>query len=108
MFRGDPVKGHLDTLVLAALRDGPAHGYGLIVRLRERSSGAFDFPEGSIYPALHRLEEAGKLESTWSEERGRKRRVYRLTPAGEAALVEARESWRQFASSMSAVLEGGA
>src|SRR3954451_10472633 len=108
MFRGDPVKGHLDTLVLAALRDGPAHGYGLIVRLRERSGGAFDFPEGSIYPALHRLEEAGKLESTWSDGSGRQRRVYRLTPAGEAALDEARKSWRRFASSMAAVVEGGA
>src|SRR5690349_10632446 len=103
MFRGDPVKGHLETLVLAALRDGPAHGYGLIVRLRERSGGAFDFPEGSIYPALHRLEEAGKLESSWSEGTGRQRRIYRLTPAGDAALAEARETWKQFARSMDAV-----
>jgi PadR family transcriptional regulator PadR len=108
MFRGDPVKGHLDTLVLAALRDGPAHGYGLIVRLRERSGGAFDFPEGSIYPALHRLEKAGKLQSSWSEHTGRQRRIYRLTPAGEAALAEARETWSRFARSMDAVLEGGA
>src|SRR3954454_2429064 len=106
MFRGDPIKGHLETLVLAALRDGPAHGYGLIVRLRERSDGAFDLPEGSIYPALHRLEQKGQLESSWSAESGRQRRVYALTAAGEAALADARESWAQFARSMAAVLEG--
>jgi DNA-binding PadR family transcriptional regulator len=105
-MRGDPVKGHLDTLVLASLSRGPTHGYGLIGRLRELSDGAFDFPEGTIYPVLHRLERAGKLASSWSEGTGRARRVYALTPAGEAALADGRAQWERFARTVAAVLGG--
>lgn len=63
----DAVHGHLDGLVLAALASGPAHGYALIELLRERSGGFFELPEGSVYPALHRLERAGMVESAWSQ-----------------------------------------
>ena len=59
----EQLKGHLDPLVLAILEQGPAHGYAIIESLRERSGGAFDLPEGTIYPALHRLERAGTLRS---------------------------------------------
>ena len=68
MLGGDPIRGHVEAMVLGALREGPTHGYGLIVRLRELSDGAFDLKEGTVYPALHRLERAGKLESSWSIE----------------------------------------
>jgi PadR family transcriptional regulator PadR len=107
MFGGDAIKGHVDFLVLGVLRNGPTHGYGLIVRLREQSDGAFDLPEGTIYPALQRLERAGRVESAWSSESGRRRRVYALTPAGEAALQAARADWAAFARGMQAVLEPG-
>jgi PadR family transcriptional regulator PadR len=106
MLGGDPIRGHVEAMVLGALREGPTHGYGLIVRLRELSRGAFDLKEGTVYPALHRLESDGKLESNWSIESGRKRRVYALTPAGELALSSEREAWRTFARGMSGVLGG--
>jgi len=57
-MEGEILKGHLDMIVLAALAAGPAHGYGIIQEIRGRSGGAFDLPEGTIYPVLHRLEEA--------------------------------------------------
>jgi PadR family transcriptional regulator, regulatory protein PadR len=106
MLGGDPIRGHVETMVLGALRDGPTHGYGLIVRLRELSRGAFDLKEGTVYPALHRLERDGKLESSWSLDSGRRRRVYALTPAGEKALSTEREAWKAFAQGMSGVLGG--
>jgi PadR family transcriptional regulator, regulatory protein PadR len=106
MLGGDPIRGHVETMLLGALRQGPTHGYGLIVRLRELSEGAFDLKEGTAYPALHRLERSGKLASDWSLENGRKRRVYALTPAGEAALSSERTAWVAFARGMSSVLGG--
>ncbi len=104
MLGGDPIRGHVEAMILGALRDGPTHGYGLIVRLRELSDGAFDLKEGTVYPALHRLERDGKLASGWSEETGRRRRVYSLTPVGETALSSEREAWLAFARGMSGVL----
>ena len=104
MLGGDPIRGHVEAMILGALRDGPTHGYGLIVRLRELSRGAFELKEGTVYPALHRLERDGKLASSWSLESGRKRRVYALTPVGETALSNEREAWKAFAQGMSGVL----
>ena len=60
------LKGHLDAIVLAALESGPAHGYAIIEAIKSRSGGTFDLPEGTIYPALHRLEQAGLLSSSWT------------------------------------------
>jgi PadR family transcriptional regulator PadR len=99
-------RGHLDLLLLAALADGPAHGYLAIERLRERSGGAFDYPEGSVYPALHRLEAGGLLRSGWSTASGRRRRTYELTRKGRAALGSETESWRRFAGAVESVLAG--
>ena len=100
----DLMRGHLDGLVLAVLNTGPAHGYGLIEALRERSGGRFDLPEGTVYPALHRLERAGLVASGWSTEGGRRRRVYNLTDAGRRAASERRSEWRLFSSAVNAVL----
>ena len=83
-------------LLLASLRTGPAHGYGVINDLKRRSEGAFDLQEGTIYPALHRLERRGLIESDWSIENGRRRRVYRLTPKGEGALEQQTAAWQSF------------
>ena len=102
----ESLKGHLDLLLLAALRRRPAHGYAIIEELRSRSGGTFDLPEGTIYPALHRLERQGLIESRWSEASGRRRRVYRLTRRGQRALGDKTKAWRSFARGMSAGLEG--
>jgi PadR family transcriptional regulator, regulatory protein PadR len=107
MFGGDAIKGNVEFLLLGVLREGPAHGYGLIVRLRDRSNGAFDLAEGTIYPALQRLERSGRVESAWSSESGRRRRVYAITPVGETALESGRAEWAAFARGMQAVLEPG-
>jgi transcriptional regulator len=99
------LKGHLDLIVLTALAAGPAHGYAVIEEIRRKSGQAFDLPEGTIYPALHRLEHAGLLSSRWvTVESGRRRRVYALTRHGERALAERRAIWRQFSDAIGALL----
>jgi DNA-binding PadR family transcriptional regulator len=103
-MRAEALKGHLDTMLLAAVAEEPAHGYRIVERMRERSGGVFDLPEGTVYPALYRLESAGLLSSRWSQESGRRRRVYRLTSRGRAALDAGRDDWRGFARAVSAVL----
>jgi PadR family transcriptional regulator PadR len=102
----ESLKGHLDTLILAAIEHRAAHGYAIIERLRALSAGAFDLQEGTIYPALHRLERLGLLESDWSIEAGRKRRVYSVTTNGHKALAKQRQEWRAFSAGVDAVLQG--
>ncbi len=103
-MKPNTVKGHLDALILATLDASPAHGYAVGQSLRERSDGAFDLPEGTIYPALHRLERDGLLESEWSSQDGRRRRVYRLTRSGKKALGARRSEWTAFSGAIAAVL----
>jgi DNA-binding PadR family transcriptional regulator len=98
------LKGNLDLLLLSVLAAGPAHGYAIISALRDRSEGTFDLPEGTIYPALHRLEGAGLLASSWAQAEGRRRRVYGLTDAGVAALAAEQREWQKFAGGVRAVL----
>jgi PadR family transcriptional regulator, regulatory protein PadR len=98
------LKGHLDMLLLAVLHPRPAHGYAIIEALREHSGGAFDLPEGTVYPALHRLERDGLLQSAWSDETGRRRRVYELTERGHAAFEERQRAWSRFGGAIDAVL----
>jgi PadR family transcriptional regulator PadR len=86
-----------------ALQAGPAHGYAIAHALRTRSDGAVELAEGTLYPALHRLERAGLLSSEWSTEAGRRRRTYRLTRSGEKGLEERRHEWRLFANAIEAV-----
>ena len=107
-MKGDSLKGHLDLLLLATLRSGPAHGYAIIDELKRRSDGAFDLPEGTIYPALHRLERSGAIESEWSSESGRRRRIYRLTRRGHRALAEQTSAWEGFSRAMTGALQGAA
>ncbi len=103
-MRADSLRGQLDALLLATLRDRPAHGYAVIEALRQRSAGAFDLAEGTVYPVLHRLEAEGLLASAWSTVGGRRRRVYRLTGRGESALGEREAEWRRFSTAVEAVL----
>jgi PadR family transcriptional regulator, regulatory protein PadR len=105
-MRAEELKGHLDALLLAALEDGPRHGYAVIEALRQASGGRLDMATGTIYPALRRLEDAGLVTGSWSVVAGRRRRDYRLTPAGVRALEGKRADWRDFAATISAALEG--
>src|SRR6059058_6416665 len=103
-MKAETLKGHLDALILATLRDRPAHGYAVIEQLKARSGGAFDLAEGTVYPVLHRLEADGLLASSWSTAAGRRRRVYRLTRRGRTALAQGRVEWQRFAHAVEAVL----
>ena len=101
------LKGHLDMIVLAALAAGPAHGYAVIEQIRRKTGQAFDLPEGTVYPALHRLEQTGLLSSKWViAESGRRRRVYALTKRGERALAQQRAVWEQFSNAIGGLLHG--
>lgn len=104
-MRGQALKGHLDLLLLAVLSDGAKHGYAVIDELRSRSDEVFDLPEGSVYLALHRLEDAGYLVSDWSEVQGRRRRTYWLTEGGRSALGEQSRAWSEFSAAVFSVLK---
>ena len=103
VVKAEALKGHLDALILAVLASGPLHGYAIIEELKRRSGGDLALPEGTVYPALHRLESAGFLSSSWAGE-GRRRRVYALTRRGRHELRAQREEWKRFASTIEAVL----
>jgi PadR family transcriptional regulator PadR len=98
------LRGHLDGLVLGALASGPAHGYAVIVALRDSSDGEFDLAEGTVYPALHRLEKQGFLSASLNEVHGRRRKVYELTAAGRRELGEQRADWRRFSMLVTRVM----
>lgn len=97
-------RGQLESLLLGIVARGPAHGYEIITALKESSEGAFDLPEGTVYPVLHRLEHVGLLASDWEAAGGRKRRVYRMTPAGDQQLVRARREWHGHVRSVNLIL----
>lgn len=103
-MRGQTLKGHLDLLLLSVVATGPKHGYAVIEALRAASGEAFDLPEGTIYPALNRLEREGLLASEWSVAQGRRRRTYNLTGPGREALAEQRNGWEAFADAVNAVV----
>jgi DNA-binding PadR family transcriptional regulator len=98
------LQGHLDAMLLAILDAGPLHGYAIVEEIARRSEGEFDLPEGTIYPALHRLEAAGLLSSRWEVVSGRRRRVYALSHSGLDAVRERVAGWRAFRAAVDAVL----
>ncbi len=102
-MKGDALKGHLDLLILSVLADSPAHGYAIIDELRTRSDAVIDVPEGTLYPALHRLEKAGLITATWNEVNGRRRKSYRLTPDGTGQLADERRAWSSFTTAVAAI-----
>jgi PadR family transcriptional regulator, regulatory protein PadR len=105
-MRAELLKGHLDLLLLAAVQRQPAHGYAIAEALRAISGDTFNLPEGTLYPALHRLERADLLSSRWSDATGRRRRIYELTAKGERMLTEQRQEWRAFSRAVFAVVGG--
>ncbi|MCU1393345.1 MAG: putative PadR-like family transcriptional regulator [Ilumatobacteraceae bacterium] len=92
--------------MLAALADGAAHGYEIIQRISERSGGAFDLAEGSVYPVLHRLESDGALDARWEAANGRRRKVYSITRPGRTRLTAERARWRDLRTTMDRALGG--
>jgi PadR family transcriptional regulator, regulatory protein PadR len=98
------LKGSLPLLVLHLLAERPAHGYELSRLIKQRSDGVLDFREGTLYPALHALEDKGWIASSEGSEQGRTRRSYRLTEAGHAALAGERAAWRRFSRAVDATL----
>src|SRR3984893_12164868 len=106
-MQGEMLKGHLDMIVLAALSSGPAHGYAIIQEIHRRTGGTFELPEGTVYPALHRLEQAGLLGSEWTTgEAGRRRRVYALTKRGIRNLADQTAVWQRFRGTFDGLLWG--
>jgi transcriptional regulator len=97
-------KGTLPALILEALVQEPRHGYRIAQRIKERSQGVLDFKEGTLYPALHKLENQGLVESYEGAEKGRPRRYYRITRSGRAALAKDRAEWRELSRAVTMIL----
>jgi len=97
-------KGTLPTLILEALVQEPGHGYRIAQKIKERSQGVLDFKEGTLYPALHKLENEGMVESYESVENGRARRYYRITRSGRGMLAKDRAEWRQLSRAVTSIL----
>jgi DNA-binding PadR family transcriptional regulator len=97
-------EGNIDLLVLAVLSHEPAHGFAIIETIRSRSGGALDFPEGTIYPLLHKLERDNLVVSEWAVADGRRRRVYHLTERGEGRLGEKARLWRSLQAAFERIL----
>ena len=103
--RGDLLKGTLDMLVLKALQLGPMHGWGITERLETGSERVLQLNQGSLYPALYRLEQQGFVTSEWrTTENNRRARYYALTRAGRTHLAEEREHWRRMSRAVDLVL----
>ena len=97
--------GTLDALILKTLAGGPRHGYAIARFIEEASGESVVIEEGSLYPALYRMERRGWLEAEWGEsELGRRAKVYRLTRQGRAQLAAETETWRQFSTVVSRIL----
>jgi len=97
-------KGTLPTLILEALRHEPSHGYRIAQQIKERSRGVLDFKEGTLYPALHKLENEGMVKSYASVEEGRPRRYYRITESGRRVLSKDRAQWREMSQAVTVIL----
>jgi PadR family transcriptional regulator, regulatory protein PadR len=98
------LSGAVDLLILEVISHGPTYGYQIAQTLFDRSRGLFEITEGSLYPALHRLERQKLLEAFWKEADGRDRKYYKLTPAGRRALATRKQEWREFAGGIQGVL----
>ena len=104
--RADLLQGTLDLLILKALKLGPLHGWGISKRIRQLSSDVLQVNQGSLYPALYRLEEQGWIQAEWgTSTEGRRAKFYRLTAAGRKQLAEEMAEWRLFSSAVEQVLE---
>ena len=98
--------GALDALILKTLTRGPSHGYAVARFIEETTGDAFLIEDGSLYPALYRLERKGWVEGKWVEKANeRRRRFYRLTPEGKKALCDMRKVWQEFVNAISNIVD---
>jgi PadR family transcriptional regulator PadR len=105
--RADFLQGTLDLLILKGLLAGPLHGWGISKRIRESSRDVLQVNQGSLYPALYRLEEAGLIKSEWGiSDEGRRAKFYTLSAAGKKRFTSEKADWRRFALAIEQVLEG--
>jgi PadR family transcriptional regulator, regulatory protein PadR len=103
--RPDALQGTIDLLVLQTLARGPEHGYGIAARIRQVTDDVLRVEEGSLYPALHRMEQAGWVNATWEQTiNGRRARLYKLTRRGQTRLVEEQERWDSLTKAIGKVL----
>lgn len=103
--KSDLLQGTLDLLILKVVALGPLHGYGITQRLRQISKDVLQVPQGSLYPALHRLEERGWLIASWDEsETGRPAKFYRLSAQGKKQLAKEEQSWQRMTDAIALVL----
>ncbi|MGE0443281.1 MAG: PadR family transcriptional regulator [Gemmatimonadales bacterium] len=106
MAKHDALQGTLALVVLRALSRGPLHGYGITASIQRVSNELLRVEEGSLYPALHRMEEAGWVTSEWGQtDTGRRARFYSITAAGERQLAEERAQWERLTSGVEMVLQ---
>ncbi len=111
-IQGDALRGNLDNLVLAVLHREPAHGLEVLRRLRAAGCGALNLKEGTLYPALYRLEASGLVAAQWEKDaqreqtggRGPRRRIYRLTSKGQRQLAQGRAEFQQFVQVIGGIL----
>src|SRR5579871_3640149 len=104
----DLLQGTLDMLILKAISLGPLHGYGILLRIQQISKEALQVPQGSLYPALYRLEHRGWIAAEWGEsDNKRKAKYYQLTPAGRKQLKAEREEWKRLADAIAMILKAG-
>jgi PadR family transcriptional regulator PadR len=104
--RSDLLQGTLDMLILKTLVSGPRHGYAIARRLNQMSNALLQVPQGSLYPALHRLENRGWLAAAWEEtDTGRQAKVYRLTRRGRQQLECEMEDWRRLSDAIAFILQ---
>jgi PadR family transcriptional regulator len=100
------VRGTLDLLVLKTLELGPRHGIGVAERIRQITSGTFDVKAGSLFPALHRLEQNGDIRGTWTQsDEGRRVKAYQLTAHGRRQLAAEQREWKRVVGAMARILE---
>ncbi len=99
---GNALRGHLETIVLSVLEESEAHGFEVLRRLKAAGCGSLRLKEGTLYPALYRLEKEGCLKARWEEgqngRRGPRRRIYKLTGKGKRRLADSRQQWAHFVS----------
>ena len=101
----DLLQGTLDMLILKALSLGPMHGYGILLRIQHFSRDVLEIQQGSLYPAVYRLEHRGLLSSEWgTSDNNRRARFYSLTPVGRRRLKEERESWSRLVHAITTVM----
>ncbi len=104
--RADLLQGTLDLLILKALVLGPLHGWGIAKRLGQMSDDVFAVGQGSLYPALYRLEDRGWIQAEWGvSDEGRRAKFYGLTPAGKKQFVAERSQWKHFVAAVDQVLK---